>query len=246
MLGCVRLDLAGQVVSNVGLVFALNEFFIVLLRSRYISPQFQYFFLHLRHGFVLFSCLIHFHTAVGDDRPSPDDPYRKYESLYREVGKDVAWGTRYLYADFNMFLLENANMMCDALSMAHSLESRPPFLQKDIVTYAFSLPFALKLAGFDNKHCLKEAYAGRLPAHVLKKRKEGLVVPYPSLFSGELKEYVRDMLGPRRVADTGIFSPAAVTDVLERHFKRQQNNAFVILVLLYFQIWHDIFIKRGV
>ena len=70
--------------------------------------------------------------------------------------------------------------------MAHGLEARSPFLDRDLTTYAASLPDAYKRRGAVGKVVLKEALRGLVPDDVLTRPKQGFGLPLGEWFRGEL------------------------------------------------------------
>ncbi len=67
------------------------------------------------------------------------------------------------------------------MSMAHSLEVRPPFLDHRLVEFAARLPQNLKIRGGQLKFVLRELMKDRLPRAVVRRRKEGFDIPGASL-----------------------------------------------------------------
>jgi asparagine synthase (glutamine-hydrolysing) len=99
----------------------------------------------------------------------------------------------------------------DRMLLAHSVEGRFPFLDKNVVTLADSLPAAYKLRVLDEKHVLKRAAAGLVAGEILARRKQPYRAPDASSFAGKDRpEYVDAMLRADAVADAGVFEPAAV------------------------------------
>jgi asparagine synthase (glutamine-hydrolysing) len=80
------------------------------------------------------------------------------------------------------------------MSMAHSLEARPPFLDHRIVEFAASLPANLKVRGRVQKYLLRRLMKGRLPVSVLKRGKEGFDIPAHEWFRGPLRPLLLDTL----------------------------------------------------
>src|SRR5204862_3226593 len=83
----------------------------------------------------------------------------------------------FLYVDQNYYLPDDILYKTDRMSMAHSLEVRPPFLDPRIVDFAASLPLNLKIRGFQQKFLLKQLMRGKLPDSVLKRKKTGFDIP---------------------------------------------------------------------
>jgi asparagine synthase (glutamine-hydrolysing) len=171
------------------------------------------------------------------------DSFLVYKEYYDEAEQMFDFDTQSLYADFFMFCNENANMMVDNLSMAVSLEIRPPFLTKRFVEFAFSMPYRFKLNGTTTKYCLRRAYASRLPGYIAKQRKTGLVSPISKLIRGQLREMTCD-----NFAGAGkypCFNQPYLQRILAEHLSGKRDYGFQIYVLLTFMRWHELFLNPG-
>ncbi|MBF0465647.1 MAG: asparagine synthase (glutamine-hydrolyzing) [Nitrospirae bacterium] len=171
----------------------------------------------------------------GLNTDSYDDTYGK---LFDVAG--LSFQEQALYADFHMFLIDNANMEVDQLSMALSLEARPPFLTKNFVELAFAIPYSLKLKGHKTKYCLREAYKGILPQYLLDRKKHGLVSPLNFLFNKSMTKYLDGYLLSDTMAE--YFDLKFIKKLMENHLERKQNNSYKLFTLLCFSLWHQIFI----
>ena len=92
--------------------------------------------------------------------------------------------------------------MEDKLSMAHSLESRVPFLDNDPVDFAAAIPARYKLRqGESPKAVLRRAMRGLIPDHILSARKQGFAPPEDAWYRGPALPYLREViLSPRSLA----------------------------------------------
>jgi asparagine synthase (glutamine-hydrolysing) len=146
---------------------------------------------------------------------------------------------RMLHVDCHGWLSDNLLERGDRMSMAASLELRPPFLGKDVVDLAFRLPSRVKLRGRDGKWVVKQVGKRYLPAGIVNRRKVGFRVPLERWFRGELQQMARDMLcGPSSFVG-GTLDRRFVTDLLERHASGRSNEASRIWTLLCLEVWHD-------
>ncbi len=153
------------------------------------------------------------------------------------------------YLDIGFYLAENILTKTDRASMAVSLEVRSPFLDHKIAEFAASLPkdYNLKcdtikfVFGKTGKYILKKAVAPLLPPSVLKRPKQGFVIPAHSWIKGELKPLVYDLLSPDRLKIQGLFDPKYVQKMLVEHETGKQNHYKTIWNLLVFQLWFDNF-----
>lgn len=168
------------------------------------------------------------------------DGYAPYERAYAEAG-DTSREEQILYGDLQMFCIENANILLDNLSMAFSVEVRPPFLTKRFVEFAFRVPYRLKLRGRTTKYALREAYRNRLPSHVVDLRKSGLVSPISQLLQGPLREMMEGSLAA--AAATHPYLDDGYCRALWRdHLGGRRDNSLVLYALLTYFRWYDRFI----
>ena len=144
---------------------------------------------------------------------------------------------RYLLVDQAYYLPDDILYKTDRMSMAHSLEVRPPFLDHRIVEFAASLPQNMKIRGLTQKFILKELMRGRLPESVLKRKKTGFDIPAHDWFRGVLRPLLMDTLTPEAIAATGIFDARAIQSLIADHMERRVNAGFHLWGLLTLFLW---------
>ncbi len=149
-------------------------------------------------------------------------PTASLRSLYSSL--DLKPGSsglnRYLHFDQSYYLPDNILYKVDRMSMAHSLEVRPPFLDHRILEFAASLPENLKIKGQTKKYLLRRLMKDRLPKQVLTRSKSGFDIPAHRWLRRELRPLLMDTLSPRTIRQTGIFSPNAIERLIEGHMER--------------------------
>ena len=144
---------------------------------------------------------------------------------------------RYLFVDQHYYLPDDILYKCDRMSMAHSLEVRPPFLDHRIVDFAARLPAQLKIKGRTTKRVLRELVGNKLPPEILNRPKEGLDIPAHEWLRGPLRPLVMETLGVESVKQIGLFSPVAIQSVVDRHMSRKANLGYHIWGLLTLHLW---------
>ena len=144
---------------------------------------------------------------------------------------------RYLLVDQAYYLPDDILYKTDRMSMAHSLEVRPPFLDHRIVEFAASLPQNMKIRGFTQKFILKELMRGKLPETVLNRKKSGFDIPAHEWFRGVLRGLLMDTLTPQAIASTGIFEARAIQSLIRDHMERRINAGFHLWGLLTLFLW---------
>jgi len=132
----------------------------------------------------------------------------------------------------------------DIASMANSLEVRAPFLDRDLMAFAFSLPTGLKMGVWkaSPKHLLRAAFADLLPEAIRTRGKMGFGVPIAAWFRGELAGYLREVLLSPESLGRGYFREEAIRRLVEQHTAGQADHADRLWALLNLDLWHRAFI----
>jgi asparagine synthase (glutamine-hydrolysing) len=139
----------------------------------------------------------------------------------------------------------------DRMLMANSIEGRFPFLDKEVVALADSLPAAYKLRVLDEKHVVKQAARGLIADEILTRKKQPYRAPDGLSFAGDDRpEFVDALLSEASVAEAGVFEPRAVAQlwhkckarVSEGQFSNADNMALV--GALSTQLVHHHFVKN--
>lgn len=139
--------------------------------------------------------------------------------------------------DQHWYLPDDILHKCDRMSMAHSLEVRPPLLDHRLVEFAARLPEHFKVNGSQLKFILKSLMRGKVPDSVLDRKKEGFDIPAHDWFRTALKPLLHDTLTPKAIREMGIFREGAVEAVLKAHDRRQANYGYHLWGLLMLFLW---------
>jgi len=150
---------------------------------------------------------------------------------------------RALFLDLETLLPDQVLAFVDRLSMAHSVEVRPPFLDHRLVQFVAGLPGNAKIKAGRVKHILKEAVSDLLPAELLARPKEGFIMPVNEWLIGSLKDYVQATLAPAHLARHGLFRPEAVKNMLAAHYSGAANRGSQIWNLLMLQLWWEEYVR---
>jgi asparagine synthase (glutamine-hydrolysing) len=150
---------------------------------------------------------------------------------------DVGYLNRFLWLDQLYYLPDDILYKCDRMSMAHSLEVRPPFLDHRIVEFAATLPESLKIHGTRLKFVLRELMKDRLPAAVLSRSKEGFDIPVHHWLRTILRPLLLETLSEDNVRRSGLFSWEAVNGVVRAHLERRANLGYHLWGLLILFLW---------
>jgi len=128
----------------------------------------------------------------------------------------------------------------DRVSMAVSLESRVPLLDRRIVDLVTTMPPPMKFRGGKTKFMLKRAIKDKLPAEIFdRKDKMGFPVPLNVwMQGGVVRDFVGDTLLSRASRERGLFDPNGLEGLINREakFGRQLWGALCL------ELWHQRFI----
>jgi asparagine synthase (glutamine-hydrolysing) len=114
----------------------------------------------------------------------------------------------------------------DRMLMAHSVEGRFPFLDREVVALGSALPCSYKLRGLDEKHVLKCAARGLVPDAIIARSKQPYRAPDALSFLGPGAEYVADLLTPGALRRVGVFEPQAVSQLWRKCQARAPQGQF--------------------
>jgi asparagine synthase (glutamine-hydrolysing) len=143
----------------------------------------------------------------------------------------------YLWFDQKYFLADDILTKSDRMSMAHSVEVRPPYLDHRIVEFAAKLPASLKIRGTQQKFVLKELMKDTLPPAILQRKKMGFDIPAHEWLRGPLRPLLIDAFqyGAAECAD--LFDWGVVETHLRLHMERKSNIGYHLWGLLILFLW---------
>lgn len=163
-----------------------------------------------------------------------------FESPYRPRG-DIGRLGRFLWFDQRFYLPDDILVKCDRMSMAHSLEVRPPFLDHRIVEFAASLPQEFKVRSRTLKFLLRELMRDKLPPAVIHRKKEGFDIPIHDWFRGPLRPLLLDTLTDRAAEQTGLFRTGRLRQLIDAHLARRANYGYHLWGLMILLLWLKMF-----
>jgi asparagine synthase (glutamine-hydrolysing) len=173
-------------------------------------------------------------TPTFSELTLASDPWADAAAILE--ARDGHWLTALQRLDFERYLPLDILTKVDRMSMAHSLEARVPLLDHRLLEFAATIPPEFLLDGDQTKIVLKRALHGTLPDAILTRPKQGFAVPLGTWFRGPLRGWVRDILLSQRARERGVFDPAYVKRLLERHDHGRELDLHV-WTLVVFELW---------
>jgi asparagine synthase (glutamine-hydrolysing) len=167
---------------------------------------------------------------------------RKYDQQKQHLLRNMKGGAALedlLVTDIGMVLLSDMLTKVDLMSMANCLEVRSPFLDHDVVDFAFSLPTSYKIDGKMKKKIVQDAFRQYLPSELYNRPKHGFEIPLLPWFRNELRSKITDdLLQDAFIAEQGLFDVKAVQQLKTKLFSSNPGDAHAtVWALIVFQSW---------
>jgi len=171
--------------------------------------------------------------------PDTHDYAAKFREAYRNApAAPDDWLNRALYVDLKTYLVDDILTKVDRMSMAVSLETRPPLLDHKVVEFVATLPPSLKLKGFESKHILKRAASRLVPQEILSRKKQGFRLPIAEWLRDRLRGTAEDLLMGPTTAQRGYFKKSELKTLWRNHVSGRGDNSHQIWSLILLELWH--------
>lgn len=144
-----------------------------------------------------------------------------------------------LHTDMELVLVNDMLTKVDLMSMANSLEVRTPFLDFNVVDFAFSLPEHFKIDKTQRKKIVKDAFRKLLPEELYTRNKQGFEVPLLNWFKSDLRSTVESLLSDAYIKEQKIFKLEAIQKLKSQLYSgNPQDSVARIWALVVFQTWY--------
>lgn len=144
-----------------------------------------------------------------------------------------------LWFDQQYYLPDDILAKVDRISMAHSVEVRPPFLDHRIVEFAATLPPRLKIDGSQQKVLLRRLMRDRLPPRLANRPKIGFDIPAHEWLRGTLRPLLLDALATGASAHASLFRPGAIDTFVSDHLSHRANYGYHLWGLMILFLWME-------
>ena len=150
---------------------------------------------------------------------------------------------RMLYTDLMTRMPDHLLSIVDRMSMAHSLESRPPLIDFKVVEYAAAIPAHLKLKGRTLKYILKKVASRYLPKELIYRRKQGFGFPLAIWMRTELTTFIKNLFNESRFVELGVFDREYLERLRVEHISGKADHNFRLWILINLEIWHRLYFE---
>ncbi|MFL1994906.1 asparagine synthase (glutamine-hydrolyzing) [Lysinibacillus irui] len=159
------------------------------------------------------------------------------QEYFSHLNRDTV--TNMMYTDMKFALPNDMLVKVDKMSMINSLEVRSPFLDVNVVEFAFQLPINYKMQGSERKKILKDTFADLIPNNILNAPKKGFGIPLGMWFNSELKTMVDKILSEANINRIGIFNYSEIKKIIQAHRSGKVDYSNHIWSLIVFHLWFE-------
>ena len=144
----------------------------------------------------------------------------------------------FMWLDINWYLLDDILVKVDRTSMANSLETRVPFLDRRIVEFALSLPTSFNVEGNIGKQLLRSVLYRHVPRQLVDRPKQGFAVPIKEWLRGPLKDWADSLINDLNKQQTH-WDVAKINQCWQAHLCGSGDYSFQLWGLLMYQQWYN-------
>jgi asparagine synthase (glutamine-hydrolysing) len=168
---------------------------------------------------------------------------KEFSDYFSKNGNLTALDKVY-WTELNSKMVNDYLLTEDRMSMSHSVEERVPFLDLDLVEFAFSIPAKMKMRSNQTKYLLRKAIQRFLPEQILKKKKWGFTFNPYLQYQKDLKTTAERILTKERIEKDGIFNYEYIKSIFDaRPNPRMRWHYNFIWILTGFYIWKQMFLE---
>jgi asparagine synthase (glutamine-hydrolysing) len=144
-----------------------------------------------------------------------------------------------MYLDSVSYLPDDIFAKVDRASMAVSLETRAPLVDRRVIEFAWTLPTSMHYAAGRGKRPLRRLLDKYVPASIIERPKMGFGMPVREWLRGPLRGWAESLLEPARLRREGLFDVATVRTRWEEHVSGERNWHYPLWDVLMFQAWQE-------
>jgi asparagine synthase (glutamine-hydrolysing) len=167
------------------------------------------------------------------------EPRSWFAEQMKEVDQPIDALDRMTLADALSYLSDDVLQKVDRAAMAVSLETRVPFLDRDVVEFSCRVPSDMKVRGGQGKWLVRQLLDRHLPTDLVDRPKTGFSIPLDEWLRGPLKEWASDLLAPANLDLRGWFNSRRVADAWVQHQQGTRNHGAWLWNVLMAQAWAE-------
>ena len=146
--------------------------------------------------------------------------------------------SRMMVLDCLSYLSDNNQVKIDRAAMAVSLETRSPFLDKNVAVSSWKISESLKIKNAQGKYILREILSNYIPRNLFDRHKSGFATPIKDWLRGPLKEWSMDLMNTSTLKSDGYLNEETVKGLWDDHINLKMDNSKKLWPILMWQAWN--------
>lgn len=146
---------------------------------------------------------------------------------------------RMTLSDALSYMSDDILQKIDRAAMSVSLETRVPFLDRDVAEFSCRVPAEMKVRDGQGKWLVRQVLDRHVPRKLIERPKTGFGIPLDDWLRGPLKPWASDLLSPARLSRQGLFDVSRVSRIWNEHLSRSRNHGSWLWNVLMAQAWTD-------
>jgi len=189
----------------------------------------------------------HAFSEADKSRLLPGASPRPTANLFADLaagvgGDDLA---RVAAIDLAYYFVDDLMVKNDRTFMAHSVEARFPYMDRDVVDFATRLPSRFKVRRMRGRLIQKRAMRDLLPPEIIARSNMGLETPYSAWLAGPLRPLAERCFSRESLARSGLLDYEALSALWAEHLARKRDHGRGLWCALNFVLWFDLFVYEG-
>lgn len=160
-------------------------------------------------------------------------------NLYRDNITEINSANDMMRADFYGYLHDDNLCKVDRAAMSVSLETRVPFLDKNVINFASSLPFKYKIKNNETKWILKEALFKNVSKSLFDRPKAGFAIPIHEWMRSDLKEWANHLIFDLDLEDSEIVNYEEIQKVWKQFLNGDNSYTYHIWDIIMLKAWME-------
>jgi len=183
------------------------------------------------------SLISHWEEPINLVNDSDNSFYNRYTTNINKKDTSISLEDYMMLSDMENYLPNDILVKVDRAAMASSLETRVPFLDRDIIEFSLSLPKDYKVRNGVGKPLLREILNNYLPRNLIDRPKMGFGVPIDEWLRGPLKEWASDLIDEKKIKEQGYLNFSLIEKKWQEHISGSRNWHHHLWDVLVFQMW---------
>jgi asparagine synthase (glutamine-hydrolysing) len=172
------------------------------------------------------------------------NPNEYFDNLLFRIPEEKNLLNQMLYWELNTFLVDHNLNYTDKMSMANGVETRVPYLDKDLIEFSTTIPPTLKMKNGNSKYILKKLAERYLPKDVIYRSKTGFGAPVRKWITHDLEELINQRITEKNLNEYGIFDYKNVCSLINENKLGNVDASYTIWSILAIDSWLKQFVEN--